>query len=331
MNILSKKNWLIAASALVLAGVIFYSLQDKGGPTNRGKAPIPPQEQEALDLGTLKNTSAPWNEQSQAMMRLSNRQNPEAWDFLKTKIKDKDERIATVATRALGFYTTPDALELLRTQLRSESSMIRMAAIDALGMRPQPEKLKIIDESAAFLKTDEERARLKMASMRLSTTPEDKSRVAKTVIADLQKKDLDPKARSFMINQIFFLSPHTPEVEAYFTQLSSKFKSTDEPTMLAAIRALKVYCPADRLSLFRDALSREGLSLPGKSQILSELAYHSGPKTKDLFDSATRASGMDAKLIENLTKRMEDPKLVSPCDQKKSPVPVPVPAPGQNR
>lgn len=300
----------LAVGLIVIAGLSGYAVLH----SRDGSRPAPgSKEQETADLKQLEKGDGNWAEQSQALMRLSIQQRPEALSFIKTKLQAKDENLAPWATRALGYFTTPEAIELIRTQLRSETASIREAAIDALGMRSHPEKLKLMEEAKTLVKGDGERARLQMASIRTTPNAEAKSNLAKAVIAELRRKDLDINARNYLVSQIFFQSPRTREVEAYFNSLSSNIKEADEISAIATVRALKIYCPGNRFALFKEALGRSNLSVPGQSQILNELIFHAGPEAMGIFQAASSSGKLNAAFLDNLRKQLENPKMKSPC------------------
>jgi hypothetical protein len=180
-------------------------------------------------------------------------------------------------------------------------------------MRSHPEKLKMIDEAKSLVNGDAERARLQMASIRMTASPDAKSALAKGVISELQRRDLDAAARNYLVSQIFFQSPRTREVESYFQSLSSNVKGVDELSAIAVVRALKIYCPANRFSVIKDALARQGLTIPGQSQILNELIFHAGPDASAIFQSVSGSGKLNAAFLENLKKQLENPKIKSPC------------------
>jgi hypothetical protein len=274
------------------------------------------KEQETADLATLQNTQAPWAEQSQALMRLSIQQKPEALVFIKSKLAAKDQKLAPWATRALGYFTVTEAFELIRTQLHDTNPIVREAAVDALGMRAHPEKMKLLDEAQKLVQTPNEKARLMMARIRMSPSPEEKSKQAKEVIGELQTKSLDPSARNYLVSQIFFQSPRTHEVEAYFNSLSTQLSSVDELSAIAAVRALKVYCPSNRYDKIREALNRKGISVSAQSQILNELIFHAGPEAQSIFDKTTASTQLAKPFLENLKGQLTNPKIKSPCDAR---------------
>jgi hypothetical protein len=269
----------------------------------------------------LDNSSANWAEQSQSLMRLSIQQKPEALAFIKARIEAKDEKLLPWATRALGYFTNPEAFALIRSQLRATNPSVREAAIDALGMRAHPEKQKILEEARELVQGDAEKARLQMASIRMAGSPEAKSTIARSVVSQLQRKDLDPAARNYMVSQIFFQSPRTREVESYFNSLASNIRQADELSSIAAIRALKIYCPANRFSVVREALNRPNLSIPGQSQILNELIFHAGPEAMTILEKASTNPKLNASFLANLKKQIESPKMKSPCSQQEAAAP----------
>jgi len=318
MSKFSKKNLAAVGAIIVITGSIVFSMLNQ---KNSGKPAPGSKEQEAADLRMLGTSDANWAEQSQALMRLSIQQKPEALAFIKQKLDAKDEKLAPWATRALGYFTHPDAFALIRTQLRSTNSSIREAAIDALGMRSHPEKLKMIDEAKALVNGDAERARLQMASIRMTASPDAKSALAKGVISELQRRDLETPARNYLVSQIFFQSPRTREVESYFQSLSNNVKTVDELSAVAVVRALKIYCPANRYSLIKDALGRTNLTIPGQSQILNELIFHAGPEARVIVQSVAGGGKLNATFLENLKKQLENPKIKSPCASQQASAP----------
>jgi hypothetical protein len=316
---LSKKNLIAVGAIVVITGSIVFSMLNQ---KNHGRPAPGSREQETADLRMLEKADANWAEQSQALMRLSIQQKPEALAFIKRKFEAKDERLTPWATRALGYFTNPEAFELIRGQLGSTNSTIREAAIDALGMRSHPEKLKMIEEAKAMVKGDAEHARLQMASIRMTANPEAKSSLAKGVVSQLQRRDLDSAARNYLVSQIFFQSPRTREVESYFNSLSSNIKGVDELSAIAVVRALKIYCPANRFSVIKEALARPALTIPGQSQILNELIFHAGPEATAIFQSNSSGGKLNATFLDNLKKQLENPKMKSPCSTQQAAAPA---------
>jgi hypothetical protein len=315
---LSKKKLIAIAALVVITGSIVFSMLNQ----KRDGKPAPgSKEQETADLRMLEKADANWAEQSQALMRLSIQQKPEALAFIKSKLDANDERLSPWATRALGYFTNPEAFDLIRNQLRSTNATIREAAIDALGMRSHPEKLKMIEEAKSLVKGDAEDARLQMASIRMTANQESKSTLAKGVVSQLQRRDLDPAARNYLVSQIFFQSPRTREVESYFNTLSSNMKSVDEISAIAVVRALKIYCPANRFSVIKEALARPSLTIPGHSQILNELIFHAGPEASAIFQTASDGGKLNATFLDNLKMQLENPKVSSPCSTQQADAP----------
>ncbi len=315
MPTFTRQTLALGLAALAVAASLVYSLLHQNSPESTVSGNAARQE---ADLRTLGSGDAPWSQQSQALMRLSIQQRPEALDFIKKKLAARDEKLAPWVTRALGYYTNPEAFELLRIQLRSEQSPVRQAALEALGMRAHPEKLKILEEAQGLIKTDIDHARLKMASIRLTSDPQMKSELARSVITELRKDGLETSARAYLISQIFFQSPRSPEVEGYFNQMARKVGTIDESSAIATIRALKIYCPTNRFSIFRDALARANLSITGQAQILNELIFHSDGEAKALLNEADRKKFPNPAFLENLKKQIDHPRMKSPCASRNS-------------
>lgn len=299
-----------ASRSILLVALIVVSL-GSGWFFLRGK-----ETQDTRDIRTLANAKAPWAEQAQALMRLSITQKPEALEFIRKKTGSTEDRLAPWATRALGYFSSPESVALLRGQLQSKVPAVREAAIEALGTRPSPEKIRLLDEAKAQAKGDLENARLKMISLRLASEPEAKSSLARGVIRELERKNLDPAARELLLGQIFFQSPRTREVESYFAGLSARVGETDEAAALAVIRALKIYCPANRFHIFKQSLARTSLSAPARARILNELIFHGGSEAREILSSS--GTGIAPIFLENLRKRLDDSAAQSPCSPSRS-------------
>ena len=267
--------------------------------------------QESRDVRKLADASAPWAEQAQALLRLSINQSPEALDFIRKKLGSTQDRLAPWTTRALGYFTSAEAVELLRRQLGSDVPAVREAAIEALAMRRSPDKLQLLSEAKAHAKGDLENARLQLVSLRLAAGTEAKSALAQQVIRELERKSLDPAARELLLGQIFFQSPRTREVESYFSRLSSRIGALDETAGVAVIRALKIYCPANRFDIIRGALAGTSLSATGRARVLNELVFHAGPESREILESAGK--DVAPAFVENIRKRLGDPTMKSPC------------------
>ncbi|NDD91700.1 hypothetical protein EBZ37_06410, partial [bacterium] len=143
--------------------------------------------------------------------------------------------------------------------------------------------------------------------------PAAKATLAKAIVTDLQRKDLEPNSRKYLVNEIFFQSPRTHEVESYFKNLTANIRKTEESSTVAAVRALKIYCPANRFTVFREALGRKDLSLTSQSLILNELIFHAGPEAQKVLQSASNAQGLNPTFLGNLKKQLEKPQMKSPC------------------
>ncbi|MBU6376202.1 MAG: HEAT repeat domain-containing protein [Bdellovibrionales bacterium] len=296
--------------ALVVITSVTLSVMNKKNKVR----PMPgSRELESMDLEILSKNDASWMEQSQALMRLSIQEKPEAMAFIKFKIEANDENLGPWVTRALGYFNSPESFELLRGQLQSNKPGIREAAIDALGIKPHPEKLKLLEEARTFIKDTQSRSRLQLALLRSTSNAAAKTTLAKAVVTDLQSKDLDPNSRRLLINEVFVHSPKTREVETFFKSLTSNIRKADEPSAIAAVRALKIYCPANRFTIFREALSRKDLSLTGQSLILNELIFHPGNEAKKVLKAASGSKGLNPTFLDNLKRQIENPRMKSPC------------------
>lgn len=315
MPTFTRRTLALGLTALAVGASLVYSLLHQNSPKSTVSGSAARQE---ADLRTLGSGDAPWSQQSQALMRLSIQQRPEALDFIKKKLAARDEKLVPWATRALGYYTSPEAFELLRGQLRSDRPSVRQAALDALGMRAHPEKLKILEEAQGLIKTDIEHARLKMASLRLTSDPQMKSELARSIITELRKDGLEKSARTFLVSQIFFQSPRSPEVEGYFNQMAQKVGTIDESSAIATVRALKIYCPSNRFSIFRSALARPNLSVTSQAQILNELIFHSDGEANTLVSEARSRKLPNPSFLENLQRQIQNPKMKSPCASRNS-------------
>ncbi|MEN9722571.1 MAG: hypothetical protein RJB38_557 [Pseudomonadota bacterium] len=317
MNTFLKKPVAVTIAILVvIAGVTFF-VSKKG--FFRSGSSSGQSAQVEKDIETLENDKASLPEKSQALMRLAIQENSEALDFIEEQIKRNNTQIVPWATRALGYFTSSEGLKILKQQLQSENPLVREAAIDALGTRNHPEKLKLLEESKAAAKSDQEKARFMIAEMRLNSNPEAREGLVKAILSELDRSTLDPAARIYLVSQVFFLNPRSPEVEKFFAKLITQVKTSDEFTMVATIRALKIYCPAQRYTIFKEALARPNLTPAAVTQTLNELIFHSGPDALAIFKASEKRLNVNPDFAENLRKQLENPQIPSPCSAKAAP------------
>ncbi len=292
-SVLVRRGISIALVLVLLGTTSFFAI--KHWPHSRPKTP---QEQQVeRDRNTVENPKASELEVSSALIRLSERREDIAKAKNIERAKSSNPEIRKNTARALGFFIDPASLKELSKLVVDPDPSVRVIAVQALGYRMGNERKSLLDgvltRKDPLPSPQEKIEALSILVRNRTANASQRGQYTDAIFTLAQAKD-SQAVSAHALTLLTSVAPKDPRLATLVSQhLTHKDRSPasalsieEKQAEVAALHALHVVCPNNRVALLSGILSGPDKDPLLLRTVLMEIQYLKSPETTALLNKA---------------------------------------------